>query len=300
MEEELSQYLDYLLYQKKYSTNTVDAYSRDISMFFKFMKQEGYSLTNVDLYLIRNFLKEETDLNKSKRSNERRLIALRKFYDYLLKKEIVTSNPFRLISSPKLDKTLPHVLYDEEIQKIFEENKKRTDRFALRDEAILELFYVSGLRLSELSNLTFQNVNFKERIIYVYGKGKKERIVPFTSDCKDTLEEYINVCRKKIIEDNGGKNNNYLFLNKYGKKISPRGIEYIMTSIESKTSVFLSLHPHTLRHSFATHLLSNGADLRTIQELLGHSSLQTTQIYTHVSTKDLIEEYNRCFKLHKK
>lgn len=296
MNEELSQYLDYLLYQKKYSTNTIDAYGRDISMFFKFMVKEGYDIKSVDQVLIRNFLQEETSNDKSKRSNQRRIIALRRFYDWLLKQGYVDTNPFKLISTPKVEKTLPKFLFDQEVETLFQENSKRTDRFAKRDQAIIELFYASGLRVSELSNLTLQNINFRQRIIRIIGKGNKERIVPFTNQCLDAINDYINGCRKQILEENCiDKPTNYLFLNKYGEKLSPRGIEYTMQSIEKKTGVFLSLHPHALRHSFATHLLNNGADLRTIQELLGHSSLQTTQIYTHISTKDMIEEYEKAF-----
>jgi len=296
MNEELRLYLDYLENQKQYSVNTIDAYARDINMFFKFMVNEGYDIKTVDQVLIRNFLREQTENDKSKRSNQRRIIALRKFYDWLLKKEYVDTNPFKLISSPKPDKKLPEVLFDEEVNKLLEENGKREDKFAKRDQAIIELFYASGLRLSELSNLTLQQVNFRQRIIRVVGKGNKERIVPFTMRCADCLRDYIDNCRNAIFEEKAIKNpTSYLFINKDGNHITPRGIEYILTSIEKKTGVYVKLHPHMLRHSFATHLLNKGADLRTIQELLGHSSLSTTQIYTHVSTSEMIDGYQKAF-----
>ena len=296
MNEELRLYLDYLENQRKYSTHTLDAYGRDISMFFEFMVQEGYTITNVDQTLIRNFLRHEVENNKQKSSNQRRLVALRKFYDWLLKNQYVESNPFTLITSPKADKNLPTILYEKEVEELLSKNSNRKDYFAKRDQAILELFYASGLRVSELVSLTLQNINVKQRYARILGKGNKERIVPFTIRCQEALKEYIEGNRVDCITKNKiEKPTNYLFINKYGNRITSRGIEYILKSIDRKTGLNLSLHPHTLRHSFATHLLNKGADLRTIQELLGHESLQTTQIYTHVSKEDMLEEYKKAF-----
>lgn len=294
-------YIEYLRLQKNYSLNTIDAYYRDINMFLEFMNDENYTLQSVDSILIRNFLSHETMNNKSKRSNSRRIIALRRFFDYLLKKNIVNSNPFLLVKTPKIDKKLPEFLYIEEIQKLFEENVKRDDFYAKRDQAIIELLFASGLRVTELVNLTLQNINLKMRILNIIGKGNKQRRVPFSKSSQQALEEYINTTRKQLlIKNNIEEGSVYVFLNEFGHKLTSRGVEYILNSIEKKTGVTLSLHPHKFRHTFATHLLNQGLDLRTIQELMGHSSLSSTQVYTHVSNKKMMEEYQKAFPRRKR
>lgn len=289
-------YLDYLRLQKRYSLNTVDSYLRDINMFLEYMNNQNYTLQSVDTILIRNFLANETIKQKSKRSNARRIIALRGFFNYLVKNDIVSSNPFLVVTNPKIDKTLPDFLYIEEVNKLLEENSKRDDLLASRDQAILELLFASGLRVSELTNLTLQNLNIKSRIMNIIGKGNKQRRVPFSISAQKSLEKYLDTTRKIILEKNGiEKGSPYVFLNDKGSQLTSRGVEYILNSIEQKTGLNLSLHPHKLRHTFATHLMNKGLDIRTIQELMGHSSLSSTQVYTHVSNQKMMDEYQKAF-----
>lgn len=297
----LENYLDYLRFQKNYSLHTIDSYSRDILKFLSFMNDEGYILKNVDVNLIRSFLAKERMNNISSTSSQRRIIALRGFFNYLLKNEYIENNPFLLIRSPKMKKRNPQVLYEQEVKKILDYNLSRNDKLAKRDQAILELLCGSGLRVSELVSLTLQDISSSQRILKIYGKGKKERLVPYSLRTKASLDEYINSTRVEIINKNNISNpTNVLFINDKGKPLTTRGVEYILAKIDEKAGTNLKLHPHTLRHTFATYLLDNGADLRTIQELLGHKSLNTTQVYTHVSTQRMLEEYQKSFPRAKK
>lgn len=296
MLEIVNEYASYLLYQKNYSKETIDSYTRDINKFLDFMNNENYTLNSVDSTLIRNFLAQETLDGISKRSNARRVIALRQFYEYLVKNNYVEFNPFIIISTPKVDKKLPEFMYLEEINNLFELNSQRKDFLMHRDQAIIELLFSSGLRVSELVNLTLQDLNLKERMMRIVGKGNKERIVPFSLKTQKTLNVYLENTRKQLISDSGNMiGTNYVFLNSRGEKLTTRGVEYILQEIENKTGVTLSLHPHKFRHSFATHLLNQGLDLRTIQELMGHSSLSSTQVYTHVSNQKMHDEYEKAF-----
>lgn len=299
--DDVEKYLEYLSFQKGYSSNTVISYRRDIYKFLEYMEKENASFNDVDSILIRNFLLEETLNGISKRSSQRRLVALRRFYEWMLKEKKVKFNPFKIISSPKLDKTLPDFLHQEEIDELFVNNEKRTDFLALRDHALLELLYASGLRVSEVVNLTLDQIESQTRIIKVTGKGNKERMVPYSVECKKTLDKYIDECRKEIVEKNKLETDpKALFLNARGEKLTTRGVEYILKSIEKKIGMELDLHPHKMRHSFATHLLDEGVDLRVIQEILGHESLETTQVYTHISTSKMIESYQNYFPRAKK
>ena len=299
MNKPTSEFLTYLKVNRNYSSKTVDSYSRDIEKFFDFLLKEDIYMDKVDTIAIRNFLSEELSNGVSKRSCKRRLSALRQFYRFLLKKGYVNDNPFMYIDSPKQETKYPQVLYKEQVKEILEENRKRKDALAERDQAILSVLYYSGIRASELVNLTIQDVSLSQRIIRVLGKGNKERIVPFSNECKNDLKAYIDNSRKALM----GKNKEptkILFLNNQGHQLTTRGLEYILDEIETKTGLFLDLHPHILRHSFATHLLENGADLRTIQELLGHSSLNATQVYTHVTTEAMQKQYDEFFPRAKK
>ena len=296
MLEIVNEYASYLLYQKNYSKETIDSYTRDINKFLDFMNNENYTLNSVDSTLIRNFLAHETLDGISKRSNARRVIALRQFYEYLVKNNYVEFNPFIVISTPKVDKKLPEFMYLEEINNLFELNSQRKDFLMHRDQAIIELLFSSGLRVSELVNLTLQDLNLKERMMRIVGKGNKERIVPFSLKTQKTLNVYLENTRKELIANSGNNiGTNYVFLNNRGEKLTTRGVEYILQEIENKTGVTLSLHPHKFRHSFATHLLNQGLDLRTIQELMGHASLSSTQVYTHVSNQKMHDEYEKAF-----
>ena len=295
-------FLDHLKYDRKFSEETIDSYSRDIDKFFKFLNQEGLRLDEIDLAVIRNFLTNELASGVSKRSCKRRLSSLKHFYQYLYEKKLVDDNYFIYILSPKTDKKFPQTLYKDQIEKIFAANRQRTDFLAIRDQAILEMLYYTGVRAAELVSLTIQSLDMRRRIVRVLGKGNKERLVPFTEQCRESLEAYLKEIRpvlynRALVPDEKA----FLFLNNQGTHLTTRGLEYILDSVERKTGSFVGLHPHILRHSFATHLLSAGADLRVIQELLGHADLNATQVYTHVSEETMKEVYSSAFpRAHKK
>ena len=290
MNRQTADFLNYLRYERNYSSQTVISYSRDIDKFFRFLSEEGLDMEEVDQIVIRNFLTDELNSGVSKRSCKRRLCALRHFYKYMVRREMVKDNPFVFVSSPKTEKTLPKFLYKDQVREILDENKKRDDLLSYRDQAILSTLYYSGIRASELVSLELQSVSLPRRTLRVLGKGNKERIVPISEECKKDIETYMKTTRMELASRNK-EGTKVLFLNDHGNKLTTRGLEYILDQIEQKTGSFVGLHPHILRHSFATHLLENGADLRIIQELLGHESLNTTQVYTHVTEESMKETY---------
>ncbi len=290
MNRQTADFLNYLRYERNYSSQTIISYSRDIDKFFRFLSEEGLDMEEVDQIVIRNFLTDELNSGVSKRSCKRRLCALRHFYKYMVRREMVKDNPFVFVSSPKTEKTLPKFLYKDQVREILDENKKRDDLLAYRDQAILSTLYYSGIRASELVSLELQSVSLPRRTLRVLGKGNKERIVPISEECKKDIETYMKTTRMELASRNK-EGTKVLFLNDHGNKLTTRGLEYILDQIEQKTGSFVGLHPHILRHSFATHLLENGADLRIIQELLGHESLNTTQVYTHVTEESMKETY---------
>ncbi len=290
---ELSQmFSDYLLLERKYSSNTALSYCRDVDKFIKFLDEYEKDILNVNSTDIRDFLTIEMMKGVSKRSLKRELSSLRHFYDYLANREFVSFNPFLSISSPKADKRLPEFLYYEEVERLLSSNALRKDILMMRDQAILELLYASGMRAFELCTLKVNNIDFKNRTLRILGKGNKERTIPFSLTAKEAMQKYQKELRPALLR----KNTEAIlpeefFLNNIGKKLTTRGLEYILGEIEKKTGVYLSLHPHKLRHTFATHLLDNGADLRVIQELMGHASLSSTQVYTHVSMEKMQKTY---------
>ena len=296
MNKATANFLNHLKVERNYSDRTIASYSSDLDKFFKFLFNEGVLMDDVDQIVIRNFLTEELNSGVSKRSCKRRLCSLKHFYSYLVNEKIVPDNPFIFVQSPKTDKTYPHALYREQIKLIFQENEKRTDELAIRDQAILELLYYSGVRANELVTLKLQDVDVKRRQIRVLGKGNKERYIPFTSECQKKMSDYLTKLRP-ILFARFTPTEKHLyppttfFLNANGDSLTTRGLEYILDKIEEKTGTFLGLHPHLLRHSFATHLLENGADLRVIQELMGHASINATQVYTHVTVEAMQKEY---------
>ena len=290
MNKPTNEFLTHLQQERNYSQKTIDSYQEDIKLFFDFLFEEDVLMDQVDIIVIRNFLTKELNEGKSKRSCKRRLSSLRHFYKFLESKGYIEDNPFLYVSAPKTDKKYPHALYKEQVREILTENAKRTDDLMIRDQAILSTLYFTGMRASELVSLQVQSVSLNRRVINVIGKGNKERIVPITEECKKDLDRYIKFTRKELLKK-AEKETQFLFLNNKGQKLTTRGLEYILDSIEEKTGTFVGLHPHVLRHSFATHLLENGADLRIIQELLGHTSLNATQVYTHVSERQMQQEY---------
>ena len=300
MNIQTKEYLEHLKYERNYSDRTIESYKNDIEKFFKFLASQGCLMDEVDSLIIRNFLTDEINSGISKRSCKRRLCALKHFYDFMFSKGYVKRNPFEDVKTPKLEKKYPHPLYPEQIEKIFQANRERTDSLQLRDQAILEFLYYTGCRVSEMVNLNVQDLDFNRRVARVLGKGNKERLVPFTDECAKTLNAYIKKKRPELL----GKSlipSAALFLNNSGERLTPRGVEYILDEVEKKTMNYVGLHPHLLRHSFATHLLENGLEISFIQELLGHESINATQVYAHVTEKAMKDEYDQWFpRAHKK
>lgn len=282
--KEIDSFIEYLKFNLGFSVETLDAYRRDINSFYTYIYTNGKDILDVDKETIRDYLGKELEAGKTHKTLCRRLSCLRHYYDYLFDNGYVMQNPFYFINNPKKEMTLPHVLYPEQVETLLAENKKRTDNLKYRDECILEILYSSGVRVHELVNITLQDIDIKSRIIRINeGKGKKDRLVGFDERTQKTLLDYVRKYRAELENNNKNGMVDYLFLSAKGEQLTTRGVEYILKQIELKTGLDYGLHPHTLRHSFATNLLNNGADLRVIQELLGHSSLNTTQIYTHVS-----------------
>lgn len=292
MADEISLYREYLKLERNYSIRTIDSYTEDIKKFYNYVIKKGFNPLKVNNMIIRGFLSDERMQKISKRTLKRRLSGLRSFYDFLEKNKYVKYNPFLAITSPKVEIRYPKVLFEDQVAKLLKENATREDELMPRDQAILELLYDSGIRGSELVNIDLNDIDIPNRIIKIFGKGSKERLVAFSPSCKQAITNYYKNLRPKLLAKSKEEElATSLFLNNNGEKLTLRGLEYILKQIERKTGIFLDLHPHMMRHSFATNLLEKGADLRTIQEMLGHSSISTTQIYTHVTTEVMKKEY---------
>lgn len=279
----LNEYLEYLKIDKKYSDNTIKSYENDLNNYLKFIKDK--SVLNCSKESIINFLNNEKKI-KSDHTISHTLTVLRNFYKFLEKNGYIKYKPTEYIEIPKLKKTLPNVLSIKEIDYLLDINLN--NKYDYRNKAMLELMYSSGLRISELINLTIYDININENLVRVMGKGNKERIIPIDDYATKYLNIYINEYRPLLYKKNL---NDYLFLNSRGNKISRQAMFKILKQIAIKKNIKTDFSPHTLRHSFATHMLENGADLRSIQELLGHSNISTTQIYTHVSNKLKTDNY---------
>ena len=281
--EYLNEYLEYLNIDKKYSNNTILSYHNDLKIYLNFLKEK--SVLKVQEKDVQIFLNQERQ-DKNSRTIAHLLTVLNNFYQFLLKNQYLSKNPVEYIELPKLKKTLPTVLSHKEIESLLD--IELVTKYDYRNKAMLELLYSSGLRVSELVNLTVYDVQLSENIVRIIGKGGKERIVPIDDYATKYLTIYMNEYRPQLMKK---QITNDLFLNNLGKKISRQAMFKIIQQIALKKGIRMHFSPHTLRHSFATHLLENGADLRSIQELLGHSSISTTQIYTHVSNQFKKENY---------
>jgi len=294
--KELSEFQDYLLNVRRYSSNTVSSYSFDICDFTKFIRGLGKIFKDIKVDDVKSWILDLTERQIGKRSIKRKMSSLKSFYAWMYLQKKVDSDPFEYVHSPKATHALPDFFFEKEIDALLTANEKRTDKLKDRDQALLMLMFASGLRASEVVNLTFNQVDFDNRIMKVSGKGNKDRLVPFTNSAKEAMLNYINGLRKDLLKED----TKYIFLNSQGNKMTVRGLEYILDEIEAKTGLYGKIHPHMLRHSFATKMLNRGADLRTIQELLGHSSIETTSIYTHVAYENMKETYEKTFPRAKK
>lgn len=289
------EYLDHLE-AKRYSIHTLDSYRRDLDFFFAFLAKENLLFDEVDKQIAKDFENEELLRGVGPRSLERRMSALRQFYDYLLEREEVPFNPFRMVRAPKKPIRYPETLSEGQVSALLNANAKRTDELAIRDQAILELMYASGMRASEVVSFKKRDVNYRQRMISIIGKGNKQRLVPFGQTALLVMQAYFDKQRPLLFSrHHSTRPGDAFFLNERGENLTVRGLESILRSVEEKTGIYLGLHPHMLRHSFATSLLDHGADLRLIQELLGHASLNTTQVYTHVSKKAMQQQYRDYF-----
>lgn len=289
----LEEYLKYLKYQKNYSKDTIESYERDVVEYLNYVENEKLDIQKFEYDDVRSFLMY---LNKKKDKNStvsRKISALRSYYKYLINNRMVVNNPFSLVSLPKKEKKLPRFFYYNELEELFQIPKLYTP-LGQRDRLILEVLYATGVRVSELVNIKVTDITGNE--IRILGKGNKERIVRFGEYVEEILELYLNDAYKKMnIEKNG-----YLFINSHGRQLTTRGIRYILDKLISKTNIEKKISPHMLRHSFATHLLNEGCDIISVQELLGHESLTATSVYTHVTNDRLKEVYYKCHPRAKK
>ena len=286
----INSFSDYLKYQKNYSEHTIDNYKKDILEYNSFLEENKYLYSNVDYAKCVKYLNYLNDKRLSKTSISRKLSSLRTFYKYLVLNQKTDSNPFLLISSPKKEKKLPKYINYNNIEEIFSIPNMNTTE-GQRQRLILEILYSCGIRISELVNIKIKDIDFKEKTILIFGKGSKERIVRFGEYANDILKIYINNTREELLK---GIKSDYLLVGEKREKLTTRRVEQIIDDIIRQTSIKLNITPHMFRHTFATHLLDNGCELLAVQELLGHESLSSTEVYTHVSNERLREVFVKC------
>lgn len=289
----LENYLNYLEYQKNYSQDTINSYRIDIVEFFEYLNQESIKVEDVDYDVVRLWLMFLNDKKNKSSTVSRKISSMRGFYRYLINNKVIENNPFSLVTLPKKERKLPRFFYYNELEELFQVPKLNTS-LGQRDRLILEMLYATGVRVSELVNIKLDDISGEE--IRILGKGNKERIVQFGDYAESILELYLNEGYKKL----NSKKSEYLFLNNRGEQLTTRGVRYILDNIINKTSIDKKISPHMIRHSFATHLLNEGCDLLTVQELLGHESLTATSIYTHITNDRLKEVYFKCHPRAKK
>lgn len=289
MKKELSQFLAFLKHEKNASPHTIACYKRDLIQLESYLEERKVKLREIDNVVLRGFMARLQEKGNKKSTVARKLAAIRSFLQFCMKKKWLEDNPAKIVATPKQEKHVPSFLSEDEMAE-FLDLPQSNQPLDLRDRAVLELLYATGMRVSELAGLNLDNVNFSERLVRVRGKGKKERIVPFGRKAEESLAFYIRA-RPQI--NKGDIEEETLFLNYRGERLTSRSIERIVDRYIRLTALRRKISPHSLRHSFASHLLSRGADLRVIQELLGHESLATTQKYTHLDLRQLLEVYRK-------
>lgn len=288
-EQIIDSFLHYLD-TKHYSKHTINNYANDLNSLVDFLEQEELgSFLDVRDTIARFFIGYLADKDFSNKSIARKISSARSLYQYLIKEGYTDRNPFQAVVMPKVAKKNPEFLYEKDVDKLFNSIDDST-AIGMRNIVILELLYSCGLRVSEVENLRLTNLDFSAGLLRVFGKGSKERIVPMHELMMEEINDYIVHSRPEFLVRSEDYNSEWLLLNFKGGKLSARGIRKIIDKL-TETAGIGKIHPHVLRHSFATHLLNNGADLRIVQELLGHAHLSSTQIYTHVSKEKLKEEY---------
>lgn len=309
-------FLSYLKFEKHFSEHTAKCYGADLTQFGEFLTSKqstdggdalGHAehvdtavavqakpkldqiLLNIDVNTIRDYLALLNEQQYSKSTIARKLATLRSFYKFLVKRGMMTSNPVTAVRTPKQEKKLPKFLEYEQVKRLLD-TPPINNWLGARDRAILEVLYSTGIRVSELVGLNMDDIDFLGEVVHVRGKGKKERITPISSTALQVIQHYLEF-RNKRSQNNPNFDPKVLFVNKHGKRLSTRSVRRKMDKYLKMAGLDPSISPHTLRHSFATHMLNNGADLRSVQELLGHQSLSTTQVYTHLTTKKLKDVY---------
>jgi integrase/recombinase XerC len=312
MDTSVKQFVNYLRSVRNSSPHTIRSYENDLAQFLKFLTPPGVALPplqDVTHLMIREFLAQLHDQRLEKSTIARKLAAIRSFFKYAVREGLIVRNPARMVASPKLPKRIPAVLSAEDLNAFLDSvateapagaaRRKRNSSkdgsrlMVRRDCAILELLYASGLRVSELTGLNLNDMDRQELMLRVRGKGSKERIVPYGGKAQQALEAYEPLREQLLRTSRGRGDREAVFLNHFGTRLTPRSVARIVKKYARLANVNWDLHPHSLRHAFATHLLADGADLRAIQELLGHSSLSTTQRYTHATIRQLLEVYDK-------
>lgn len=280
-DKDVLDYLEYLKFERRVSANTIDSYGENLLLLCETVKKEVINLKKND---IKKFL---DNVDATPRTKAHYLTVFNSFYKYLVFMDKIDVNPCDGIKAPRLEKKLPNYLTSEEIDKLFD--LRLTKPIDYRNKALLEVIYATGARISEVISLELNQIDFEECVIKVMGKGKKERIIPLGNTALNSLYIYISNYRAFLVKNDTC---NYVFLNKNGTKISRQGVFKILKELANNAGIKKEISPHTLRHSFATNLLNNGADLRVIQELLGHENLETTEIYSHLQNKKIEEDYS--------
>lgn len=290
MERLLKEFIYFLSVEKGLSSNTLESYQRDLRKFFLFLQGKNISdVKNISRAVITDYLGEQKEKGLAPSTLNRNLASIRSFYQFLLKEQFITENPSLELEAPRTEKKLPRVLSFREVELLLEQPETE-NKIGLRDKAMLELLYATGIRVSELVSLNVNGVNTKMGFIKCNGKGNKERIIPLGSVAIRSIREYLKNSRPKILK---ARDEKALFVNQQGKRLTRQGFWKILKKYAHKAGIQMDITPHTLRHSFATHLLENGADLRSVQEMLGHADIATTQIYTHVARSKIKEVYNQ-------
>lgn len=287
----ISEFLEYLKIEKNYSDNTITNYEIDLKEFNEFIISINNELLTVTYKDVRKFLEHLDELKYSNGSVSRKISSLKSFYHYLIMKKYISSSPLELVTYPKKPLRLPKFIEYGELEELFKVPDTNTD-LGIRNLLILEMLYATGMRVSELVNIKLSDINFESKEIKTLGKGSKERICYYGEYAKEALDNYLEYSRYNLLN---GKDSEYLFINKNGTNLTDRGVRLIIDNIIKEAGVKTKISPHTLRHTFATHLLNEGADLKVVQELLGHKNLQTTQVYTHISNERLRNVYYETF-----
>lgn len=282
----LNNFISYLTNNKRYSPYTITSYKKDTYDYLEFLKKNNIDIKNSNYKIVEEYSKYLYKKKLSKRSIARKYSSIRTFYNYLEKRNILENNIFNLVENPKKEEKLPRFINEYELDKMFEipDNSPKGQR----DRLILEILYGTGVRVSELVNIKINDIDFNNNSIKVRGKGNKDRYVFYGKYCKEAINNYIKNGRISLLN---GQTCDYLLLNRFGKNISVVSIRKILNEIINKCSLDIKISPHVLRHTFATHLLNEGADIMHVKELLGHSSLSTTSIYTHVTNEKIKEVY---------